>query len=122
MITYSMTFASADQADRAAARLRSRGITVRQYQSKMVHGEKEPALMVGYPYSYPATVAGSDYTTGLINGLPQTDGSAVIVPAPFFERVPAVPVTAQFTVMDFDAERTRRMLINCGGNELRIIH
>ena len=37
MITYCATFSSPDQADRAAARLRSEGIALRMYRAAMPH-------------------------------------------------------------------------------------
>ena len=122
MITYCATFSSPDQADRAAARLRSEGIALRMYRAAMPHAPKTPNLVVGYPYGYPASIASPDYTTGLINGLPQTNGSAVIMPMPLFGHVPARTVSAQYTVMAADAARARRLLVNCGGAGLRMVH
>lgn len=122
MITYRATFSSADQADRAAARLRSQGIGLRMYRAAPNRGGKTPNLVVGYPYGYPASTASPAYTTGLINGLPQTDGSAVIMPMPMFGHVPPAAVAAEFTVMDGEAARTRRLLVNCGGSGLQMVH
>ncbi len=122
MITYSVRFESADQADRAAARLRSRGILLQQYLTAPARQAREPGLIVGLPYSYPATTASPSYTTGLINGLPQTDGSTVILPMPFVQTPDRRGCDARFTVVDADAGRARRLLINCGGAGVQIVH
>ena len=121
MITYSVRFESADQADHVAARLRRQGIPLQQYQSQQARQAREPGLIIGAPYGYPASTASPNYTTGLINGLPQTDGSAVIYPLPFQERAQDVRVDALFTVHDPDAARTRRVLINSGGANVQIV-
>ena len=122
MITYSMVFDSADRADRAAARLRSRGIALRQFLAEAPKQTQEPAVVDGYPYSYPANLSSSDYTVNLLNGLPQTNGNVVMMPLPFFTHIPAGQVQARFTVADADADRARRILINSGGAEVKIVH
>ena len=121
MITYMVRFENADQADRVAARLRNRGIALQQYQSNPATHVLEPGLIVGIPYGYPASTASPNYTTGLINGLPQTDGNTLIYPMPFFERKKQRSVDVMFTVSDFDAERARKILINSGGKRVQII-
>ncbi len=121
MITYSVRFETADQADRAAARLRSRGIPLQQYLSSPAKQSREPGLVVATPYGYPSSLASPSYATGLLNGLPQTDGNAVIYPLPFSARSKETRVDARFTVMDRDADRTRRVLINCGGARMRVV-
>ena len=121
MITYTARFETADQADRAAAILRSRGVQLCQYRAGQAKQTREPGLIIGTPYGYPANSASPNYTTGLINGLPQTDGSTVIYPLPFGRQSKIKSVDAQFTVRDADAPRTRRMLINSGGAGVQIV-
>lgn len=122
MITYSVRFENQDQADRAAARLRNGGVLLQQYRTIVAQQGKEPGLIVGVPYSYPATTASPSYTTGLINGLPQTDGSTVILPMSFSQPAQQLHCDARFTVLNTEAERARRMLVNCGGTAIRIVY
>ena len=121
MITYSLAFDSPDQADRAAAWLRSRGVSLQQYRTDGRHVEREPYLAAGYPYTYPTSLSTTGYTYNLFNGLPQTDGNAVIVALPSLDYTAAGRVRAHFTVLDGEAERARRILINSGGREVRIV-
>ena len=44
------------------------------------------------------------------------------MPMPLFGYVPAGAVSAQYTVMDADAARARRLLVNSGGSGLRMVH
>jgi len=121
MITYSISFDSLDQADRAAARLRSRGVPLQQYRTYGRRVEREPYLVAGYPYTYPTSLSTTGYTYNLFNGLPQTDGNAVIVPLPPLDCTAVGRIRAHFTVLDGDAGRARRMLVNSGGMEVRIV-